>query len=58
VSGPALVIRLEIEGPVAVYVDSLSEGEKQRLEFWLNSRDDLAELAQQAIELARRERAA
>jgi len=58
VTGPALVIRLEIEEPVEVYVDSLTEGEKCRLEFWLNSQDEIAELANHALELSRRERAA
>lgn len=57
-SGPALVIRLEIEEPIEVYLDSLSEGEKRRLEFWLSSREDIAQLANHALEIARRERAA
>jgi hypothetical protein len=59
VNAPAVIIRLEYEGPPVVYCDALHDGDEQRLAFWLvDTRPEYGELVARALELAERERAA
>jgi hypothetical protein len=43
-SAPAVVIRLEIEEPVVVYVDALGKSEYVRLLDWLDAHPALRDL--------------
>lgn len=49
-SAPALVLVVELEGGVRAYVDSLHEGDAERLADWLLHADD--EQVRAAAELA------
>jgi hypothetical protein len=51
VSGPAFLIRVELEAAPQVMVDCLSEGEEKRLDDWLASHPDFLQLVWSAIVL-------
>ena len=55
---PAVVIRLPLEGAPVVYTDTLSEAEAVRLDDWLETRSEYAELVADAVRLAGEARAA
>jgi hypothetical protein len=55
---PGLTILLPLEGAPRVWIDVLNDSEERRLWEWIDSRPDLVELVEAALELAARERAA
>ena len=55
---PAVVIRLPLEGAPVVYADALNEAEAVRLDDWLETRSEYAELVEDAMRLAEEARAA
>ncbi len=55
---PAVVICLPLEGAPVVYTDTLSEAEAVRLDDWLETRPEYAELVEDAVRLAEEARAA
>lgn len=55
---PAVLIRLELEAAPKVLIDALTEGESLRLEDWVSTHPDLAELVCRALELADEAKAA
>jgi hypothetical protein len=57
-SGPAVVIRLELETTPRVIADYLSEGEERRMVDWLRAHPEQEDLVTRALEIARLGRAA
>lgn len=55
---PAVVVRFELEAAARVFVDALDEGERVRLEDWLDAHPRESELVRLALELADERRAA
>ncbi len=55
---PAVVIRLPLEGAPVVYVDTLDEAEAVRLDDWLETRPEYADLVEDGLRLAEEARAA
>ena len=49
---PAIVIRLPLEGRPAVYTDTVDDEEAARLDWWLATRPEYAELVEEALRLA------
>jgi hypothetical protein len=58
VNPPAVVIRLPLEGAPVVYIDTLNEAEAIRLDDWLETRPEYAELVEDAVRLIEEARAA
>jgi hypothetical protein len=52
VNPPAVVIRIALEGTPLLYADALNEGEAVRLDDWLETRPEYAELVDDALRLA------
>jgi hypothetical protein len=52
VSAPAVIIRIELEGPIVVYSDALREGEQLRLEDWVRADADRLEIVERALDLS------
>jgi len=57
-NAPAVIIVFELEQTVRVYYDTATDGQKSRLDDWLQANPDYAQLVSDAIELASPERAA
>ena len=55
---PAVVIRIPLEGAPIIYTDTLSDAEAVRLDDWLETRREYAELVEDAMRLAGEARAA
>jgi hypothetical protein len=48
---PELIVRVPFEGRPAVYLVATNESETNRLEAWLNGREDLNGLIESALEI-------
>lgn len=57
-NAPALIIRLELEAAPRVLPDCLNGWEEARLDDWIRSKPELAELVERALELAEEAKAA
>jgi hypothetical protein len=55
---PAWILRLELEARPVIIVDTLDDGEADRLADWLRAKPEYAELVERASDLMQRERAA
>jgi hypothetical protein len=55
---PALVVRLAVEQPVAVYYDAADRGERDRVLDWIKHHPAYDDLVWRAVLLAQREPAA
>jgi hypothetical protein len=55
---PAIVIRLELEERPAVFMETLSEGDENRLRTWVNANEPLLDLVSRALDLADKAEAA
>jgi hypothetical protein len=55
---PALVIRLELEGRLRVWLETTTESEEVRVLDWINSQHQLAEVVCSALEAGDEQEAA
>lgn len=57
-NAPAVLIRLAVEARPQVLINCRTEGEAQRLDDWINTHPELAELVLRALDLADEAKAA